>query len=628
MAGCQKKLLGPIQVLLLSVLFIYTLGNYDYGDYDSDGDYEYDKDEEYGYEKEEDEKEEEYEYDDGNYIMNGINCEDGFIIPLWPGTDDLSIGDRMGRGLLYTLVLLYLMLGIAIYLNKMMESMETITSLMKRTSVPDPETGKNQVIIVKIWNQTVANMFMVLGSSSPLIFLCIIEIFAKGFNAGDLGPSTVIGSSAFHLLIVVGVIISSVPSGQVRKVKNLWALVLIAVWSLILYPWLFCMISFVSYGEVHTWEALVTLVLFIMILISIIAVTATAGNITKHEAAITEYNANFQLYKLLLEKMCTQYPGISDNTVLKNVANCGVCRRPKSWAYYLTQATNKISGRCVPQVPERSACMKKENEATTTFDKNGEGVSVTKIINSDLEEELQTKVDSILLRANSRGTCNSNLWIQLFKNLVSLEHLGGCTPGNLIIHILTWPWKLLAALIPPAALLGGFIAFVMSSIAIFLLTSVLCDIAGQLGCFILCKDILTGFILLSIGLNIPNLVAAKLAAAEEETDDLPLIWLLAGNCFTTSLGFGLSWLLGSIYWEAQGQLFYIPVGSLGFCITSFFFFGLIAFIVLFSQRCCSGGELGGNLVCKVITTIAFFIFWVIRVLCISMEAYGYIKSGL
>ena len=136
MAGCQKKLLGPIQVLLLSVLFIYTLGNYDYGDYDSDGDYEYDKDEEYGYEKEEDEKEEEYEYDDGNYIMNGINCDDGFIIPLWRGTDDLSISDRMGRGLLYTLVLLYLMLGIAIYLNKIMEAMENMTLLMKRSSVP------------------------------------------------------------------------------------------------------------------------------------------------------------------------------------------------------------------------------------------------------------------------------------------------------------------------------------------------------------------------------------------------------------------------------------------------------------------------------------------------------------
>jgi solute carrier family 8 (sodium/calcium exchanger) len=161
----------------------------------------------------------------------------------------------------------------------------------------------------------------------------------------------------------------------------------------------------------------------------------------------------------------------------------------------------------------------------------------------------------------------------------------------------------------------------------FLLTSVLCDIAGQLGCFILCKDILTGFILLSIGLNIPNLVAAKIAAAEEESADLPLICLLAGNCFITSLGFGLSWLLGSIYWEAQGHSFNIPVGSLGFCITSFFFLGLIAFIVLYSRRRCSGGELGGNLGCKVFTTIVFFILWVILVVGISMEAYGYINSG-
>ena len=74
-------------------------------------------------------------------------------------------------------------------------------------------------------------------------------------------------------------------------------------------------------------------------------------------------------------------------------------------------------------------------------------------------------------------------------------------------------------------------------------------------------------------------------------------------------------------------MFIVPVGSLGFCITSFFFFGLIAFIVLFSRRRCSGGELGGNLGCKVFTTIVFFLLWVILLVGISMEAYGYINSG-
>ena len=29
-----------------------------------------------------------------DHASTGINCEDGLIIPLWPGTDEMSPGDR------------------------------------------------------------------------------------------------------------------------------------------------------------------------------------------------------------------------------------------------------------------------------------------------------------------------------------------------------------------------------------------------------------------------------------------------------------------------------------------------------------------------------------------------------
>ena len=157
---------------------------------------------------------EEYE-EYGNYEdydnSGGVNCQDGFIIPLWYGLDNLSIGDRILRGVIYFCILLYLLLGVAIYMNKMMESMETMTSLMKKSSVPDPETDKSQEVIVKIWNQAAANMFMVLASSSPVICLCITDIFSKGFNIDYFGPFTIMGTSAFNLFVVVGIAISAVP---------------------------------------------------------------------------------------------------------------------------------------------------------------------------------------------------------------------------------------------------------------------------------------------------------------------------------------------------------------------------------------------------------------------------------
>ena len=50
---------------------------------------------------------------------------------------------------------------------------------------------------MKIWNDTVANLtLMALGSSAPEIMLSCIELFGKGFKAGDLGPSTIVGSAS------------------------------------------------------------------------------------------------------------------------------------------------------------------------------------------------------------------------------------------------------------------------------------------------------------------------------------------------------------------------------------------------------------------------------------------------
>ena len=57
----------------------------------------------------------------------------------------------------------------------------------KEVTIKDPRTGKNQVVVVKVWNETVANLtYMALGSSAPEIMLSVIEIWAKGFQVINL----------------------------------------------------------------------------------------------------------------------------------------------------------------------------------------------------------------------------------------------------------------------------------------------------------------------------------------------------------------------------------------------------------------------------------------------------------
>merc|ERR1711963_628538 len=121
--------------------------------------------------------------DDDTGVPPGVNCGDGLLIPIWRPYDNLGGGDRFGRGVLYIILMVWLFIGVAIVSDKFMESIEMITAQEKEMSITNPKTGKSQVVIVKVWSESVANLtLMALGSSAPEIMLSVIEIWAKNFE--------------------------------------------------------------------------------------------------------------------------------------------------------------------------------------------------------------------------------------------------------------------------------------------------------------------------------------------------------------------------------------------------------------------------------------------------------------
>merc|ERR1719414_571261 len=58
------------------------------------------------------------------------------------------------------------------------------------------------------------------------------------------------------------------------------------------------------------------------------------------------------------------------------------------------------------------------------------------------------------------------------------------TCGDYIMHFLTLFWKIIFAFIPPAGLFNGYVTFVTSILMIGLVTAIIGDVAGHLGCFI------------------------------------------------------------------------------------------------------------------------------------------------
>ncbi|XP_029926250.1 sodium/calcium exchanger 1b isoform X1 [Myripristis murdjan] len=153
-------------------------------------------------------------------------------------------------------------LGVSIIADRFMASIEVITSQEKEITIKKPN-GETTTTTVRIWNETVSNLtLMALGSSAPEILLSVIEVVGHGFDAGALGPSTIVGSAAFNMFVIIGICVYVVPDGETRKVKHLRVFFVTATWSIFAYIWLYLILAVISPGVVQVWEGLLTLFFF------------------------------------------------------------------------------------------------------------------------------------------------------------------------------------------------------------------------------------------------------------------------------------------------------------------------------------------------------------------------------
>jgi solute carrier family 8 (sodium/calcium exchanger) len=122
---------------------------------------------------------------------------------------------------------------------------------------------------------------MALGSSAPEILLAVIETASTlGGCPGELGPSTIVGSAAFNLLVISGLSILAVTEendvedprhkkeeGKVRgvkKINDMGVFTISSIASIVAYLWLW----FVLMDQnVEIWEAWVTFAAFAVLVI-------------------------------------------------------------------------------------------------------------------------------------------------------------------------------------------------------------------------------------------------------------------------------------------------------------------------------------------------------------------------
>lgn len=198
----------------------------------------------------------------GNDTCRGNHkCRPGIILPIWY-PEDPSMGDKTARVIVYFVAMIYMFLGVSIIADRFMAAIEVITSQEKEIVIKRPN-GETTTTTIRVWNETVSNLtLMALGSSAPEIMLSVIEVVGHDYNAGELGPSTIVGSAAFNMFVIIGLCVSVIPEGEVRKVKHLRVFFVTAGWSVFAYIWLYMILAVFSPNVVQIWEGLLTLAFF------------------------------------------------------------------------------------------------------------------------------------------------------------------------------------------------------------------------------------------------------------------------------------------------------------------------------------------------------------------------------
>ena len=173
-------------------------------------------------------------------------CQSYVLIP------GASLINRGWLIVVYLFALAYLFLGLSIAADKLMSGLEVIISYSKTVTYED-EDGVSRTANVSIWNPTLANLtMMALGSSIPEIIMYTIETISDlGNTPGQIGSSTIVGSAAFNLFIIVSVCIVSVEKEKTKKIQDIYVFGFTAIVSVIAYIWLYVVLEGWSPGKIY-----------------------------------------------------------------------------------------------------------------------------------------------------------------------------------------------------------------------------------------------------------------------------------------------------------------------------------------------------------------------------------------
>jgi len=183
-----------------------------------------------------------------------------------------------------------------------------------------------------------------------------------------------------------------------------------------------------------------------------------------------------------------------------------------------------------------------------------------------------------------------------------------------VFHIISLPWKVLFATVPPPDFCGGKLCFVCALFMIGICTAFIGDLANLLGCAIDIPPEICAITFVALGTSLPDTFASKMAAIQDPTADNSIGNVTGSNSVNVFLGLGLSWTIASFYWEAQGGQFDVPAGSLGPSVGVFCGCAVTCIVLLMVRRTALGAELGGPALAARMSSAFLVMLWLVYII--------------
>jgi len=292
-----------------------------------------------------------------------LGGSDGILFPL------VHIESQVLGGILYFIGLIWCFQGVGIISDVFMGAIEKITSARKQVvvkytksvweasqgpgSVQEAGTAvsESQRRTVKVWNDTVANLsLMALGSSAPEILLSLVELAPNKMKVGALGPSTIVGSAAFNMLIIIAVCVSSIPEGDTRRIKDISVFAVTAFFSIFAYLWLLFILLIWTPNVVTPIEGLLTIA-FLPLLISLAYLAdigwfhKVIGKVKPPKRLVFSRDTTWEEYLIMVEQLKEKYPKLPGSDQEMHVLLCYEFPEVTTRAVRRMQANTLVSGR-------------------------------------------------------------------------------------------------------------------------------------------------------------------------------------------------------------------------------------------------------------------------------------------